>query len=488
VPFLGSLRPVAIGQTVLYSGTPLRQLCIEMPSIPRKMQLVYCVVAAYVAGLALLCAHELVSGSSLGLAACIVAALAPPALYAAIRVPLVFPFCAYIVVMPFDTLGRLGGFGTLTKLVGLLCAAALIFRLLRGRDAVPMPRAVVAWLGLLGWMLLSTLWALEPADSLPLLAQYASLLGLYAVVSMMPATEFEMNAILGSTLLASVAASAYATWMFPHGEDVLSSSRVIIRNGDFYIDPNNFATALVLPFAIAVTWLIGAPSRVVRAAMIPALLVLAAGVAASGSRGGALAVLAMFFWLVLRSRRRLAAAGLLVLTLGATLGANPGLIARFAEAQSTDAAGRTDIWRVGLLALRDHWTIGAGIGNFANAFDREYLNVFARYVLGWHWAAHNTFLEAGVELGIVGVALLLVALFYQVLMLRIVGRDNPLFDVRVALEGALIGLLIASFSGTILNQKFTWLCFAAAAIVRARVIVARRVAPSLTAVVTARAA
>lgn len=450
--------------------------------------MVYCVVVVYVAGLALLCARELAAGSTRWLAACIVAALAPPALYAAIRRPLVFPFCAYILVMPFDTLGRLGGFGTITKLVGLLCAAALILRLLRGRDAVPTPRAVLAWLALLGWMLLSTLWALEPADSLPLVAQYASLLALYAVLSMMPATQFELDAVLGSTLVASVAAAAYGAWMFARGEDVLTSSRVIIRNGDFYIDPNNFATALVLPFAIAVTWLLGANSRLVRVAMIPALLLLAAGVAASGSRGGALAVLAMFLWLVVRSRRRIAAAALLAASLGAALAANPGLVQRFAEARSTDAAGRTDIWRVGLLALRDHWTIGAGVGNFANAFDHEYLNVFARYVLGWHWAAHNTFLEAAVELGLVGVVLLVVALCLQVSMLRVVGRDDPLFEIRVALEGALVGLLVASLSGTILNQKFTWLCFAAAALVRARALVAARSARTFGPTVAARAA
>jgi hypothetical protein len=452
------------------------------------MQLVYCVIFVYVAGLAVLCARGLAPGSSLWLTVCVVAALAPAGLYAALRLPLLFPFCAYVLVMPFDTLGRLGGFGTITKLVGLFCAAALILRLLHGRDAVSMPRAVFAWLALLGWMLFSTLWAIEPADGLPLVMQYASLIALYGVLSMMPATRFELSAVFGSTLLASVGAAAYGTWMFARGEDVLNSSRVIIRNGDFYIDPNNFATALVLPFAIAATWLLGADSRLVRAAMIPALLLLTAGVAASGSRGGALAVLATFLWLVVRSRRRLAAAALLATSAGTALAANPGLALRFAEARTTDAAGRTDIWRIGLLALRDHWAVGAGIGNFANAFDHEYLNVFARYVLGWHWAAHNTFLETGVELGVVGVALLVVALYAQVSMLRAVGRDDPLFDLRIALEAALVGLLVASLSGTVLNQKYTWLCFAAVALVRARGLVAARAARPQRSTVNARAA
>jgi len=423
-------------------------------------------VLAYAGTLVLLLAYALATGSTPSIAVCIGVALAPPALWLAARRPLVFPFCAYVLVMPFDTLGRLGGFGTLTKLVGLFCAAALLIRLLQTRDAVAPPRALFGWLALLGWMTLSALWAIEAGDSLPLAGQYASLLGLYALLALTPVRKADLDAVLVTTVAASVIASAYTASMFAAGHDVLSSGRVIIHNGDYYIDPNNFAAALVLPFGLAAHWLTSSRSWLARGAAAAAMLVLAAGLAASGSRGGALAVGALFLWLAIRSRKRVAVVAIGAVATAATLLANPGFVARFMEARTSDAAGRTDIWKVGILAFRDHWALGAGVGNFQNAFDHEYLNVYARYVLGWHWAAHNTFLQFGVELGVIGLALMAVALVLQATMLRGIGRDDALFDLRITLEGALIGLLVAALSGTILNEKYTWLLFSAMALVR----------------------
>jgi O-antigen ligase len=439
--------------------------------IGQRRGLVLAAVAAWALCTALVSARMLASGWILAPEASVAIALAPLGAYAALRWPLIFPFCAYVFVMPFDTLTTLGRFGSMTKAVGLVCAAALVLRLVRSRTMVPPPKALGAWLLLLLWMFLSAAWAMESSDSAVALAQYVALLALYAIVAVMPVTAFEFDSVLGSTLVASVLAAAYGAWLFRSGQDVVASaSRVIIRHGDNYIDPNNFAAALILPLAIALCWLFTARSRLLRVAMLPAIGVLVLGFATSGSRGGMLAALAMVLWLVVRARYRLWLAGVAACTVAGALLSNPGLVQRFAQTQSTDAAGRTDVWRVGLLALRDHWVVGAGVGNFPDAFDTEYLNVFARYVLGWHWAAHNTFLEIAVELGFVGLVLLVAALWVQVRTLRVVPQGHPLYDTRLALEAAFVGLLVAACSGTLLNQKYLWLCFTAIVLLRSRMV------------------
>jgi hypothetical protein len=442
--------------------------------IGQRRWIVFASVAAWALGSALLGARLLASGSKYGPILSLALALAPVGVYAALRWPLIFPFCAYVLVMPFDTLVALGHFGSATKAVGLLCAAALVLRIARTRRTIPAPRALGMWLALLLWMFLTAAWALEPADSAVALAQYVALIALYAVLSVLPVAEFEWQAILGSTVAASVFAGAYGAWLFRNGQDVVAAaSRVIIRQGDNFIDPNNFAAALILPLGIALCWLFTAKSRLVRALMLPVIGVLVVGFSASGSRGGMLAALGMVAWIVFRARYRIWLAIVGAATVAVALLANPGLVARFAETQQTDAAGRTDIWRVGLLALRDHWFVGAGIGNFPDAYDTEYLNVFARYVLGWHFPAHNTFLEIGVEGGAIGFALFALALWCQVRTLRIIPKENPLYDMRLALEGAFIGLLVAAGSGTLLNQKYMWLCFMLIVLARGRYLTER---------------
>jgi hypothetical protein len=118
-----------------------------------------------------------------------------------------------------------------------------------------------------------------------------------------------------------------------------------------------------------------------------------------------------------------------------TLIANPGLPTRFATAEQDGAAGRRDVWHVGLYAFRDHWLLGAGVGNFPNAFDKEYINVYTQYVLGWHWVAHNVPLTMATELGVVGFAIFLVAILKQYLMLRNMGcHDTNRYELRLSIR------------------------------------------------------
>ncbi len=388
-------------------------------------------------------------------------ALAPLVVVVALRAPLVPPFCLYVLLLPFDSVSSVGGGATLTKLLGIVSAGAVVLHLMRHRNRGSAPAATYAWLILLVWMTLSMAWALDQRQSQLALQMYASLITLYALLSFVKVKERAFNAVLAATVVAGVISAGYDAYYFRNAQSTMGAmaSHVSISIGESSIDPNALASALVLPFAITLYWLFNGRTWQLRSLMVPALAVLMVGFASSGSRGGLTELATLFAYLIVRSRHRL---WYLLLMLGSALGAtavNPGIVERFAQAQADGGAGRADIWHVGLYAFRDHWFIGAGIGNFPQAYDREYLHVFGTYVTGWTRPAHNVPLSIATELGIIGLALFMWALYLQFKMLHQVKSNNRLHELRLALEGACLGMVVAGFSSPNFNAKYTWLVF-----------------------------
>jgi putative inorganic carbon (HCO3(-)) transporter len=412
------------------------------------------------------------------------AALAPLAIYGMVRAPLIFPFCAYILVLPFDSISSLGSGGTLAKLVGVLTAAALLLRVIRRGLVMKVPAAVVGWSLLLLWMGVSTFWALNLSDATYYFQQYASLIALFVLLSIVAVSRFELNAILASTLVAGVLSAGYDAYLYHSGQSLVAANagvtRVLIVVGDAQIDPNALASALVLPTAISIYWLFNSRYAVLSMAMIPALAILLLGFSASGSRGGFIQLGLFFFYLIIRSRHRMWLGVLMLTAIATTLAANPGLPARFADAEQDGGAGRRDIWNIGIHALRHYWITGAGVGNFANAFDREYINVYSHYVLGWHWVAHNVPLQIATELGVIGLAVFAIAVYFQFRSLRNVEiGDTAGVELRLVLEGAFLGVMTSGLSISNLNLKYVWLAFSVMMVYRGYLMSgARLVAPA----------
>lgn len=410
------------------------------------------------------------TGTNANLLASFALAFAPLAVWIALRNSLIVPFCVYIAFMPFDSLSYLGGSGTFTKLLGLATAAAIFPHVLRRGNFVKPPSALVGWAALLTLMTASVFWSIDASNATYYLQMYASLVALYALLSIVRVRRVEFFAILAATLVAGIVSAGFDAYLFRSHQNVIDAgggvSRVIISAGNATIDPNELSLALVLPFAIGLFMLFNAPLRWVRALMIPTLATLIFGFSSSGSRGGFVALATVFAYLLVRSRHRLWLAALAFASVASALVANPGLPARFAAAQGDGAAGRSDIWRIGFAAFRAHWLYGAGVGNFADAFDQQYIHVFVRYVMGWHWVAHNVPLTIATELGVIGLTVYFVAFGLQFSSLR--GRfvGTPLFELRLALEGACLAMFVAGLSTSTLNAKFVWLMFSLMSLAR----------------------
>jgi hypothetical protein len=163
---------------------------------------------------------------------------------------------------------------------------------------------------------------------------------------------------------------------------------------------------------------------------------------------------------LIRDRHRISlaivTASLTILALGIS---GPGYLARWALAQQNGGAGRVAIWKVGWLAFKQNWLFGAGYGNFPFAYDRAFINVFESFYAEWHRASHNILLNAAVELGVIGLVLLLLAWYGQFRLLRFIPEGDVRYPLRLALEGTLIALFVSGLFADIMIEKYVWLAF-----------------------------
>ncbi len=443
-------------------------------SIARTPRARTATVLAFVALLAIAAAYGAIvlAGTKTGAALAFLCVAGPILGYLAILRPFLVPFGLYIALVPFDNLLALSPAGTLTRLLAAASGAVFALWLLRTRRFVVPDRSLLLWGALVLWIVASFAWALDPAEGTAPAASFAQLVALYAVVSFMPIDAERLRLLLRLTIAAGVASAAYGAWVFGHGADIAGGGRLFLANAanlsaaTNFIDPNQYAAALLLPLALALGAILQARGAAARAAYAASLAVIGYGIAISGSRGALLAVGAMLAYVLLRSRRRLIVVALGVGGVALALALEPSGLARFSNAASTGGAGRSDIWSVGALALRDRWLAGAGFGNFPTAFDHAFLRVSQAYYTGWHRAPHDILLGWAVELGAIGALLLLAAWVAQVRQLRGIARDSRLYPTRVALEASLIALFVASIFLDTMTQKYLWLAFMLVALTR----------------------
>jgi O-antigen ligase len=173
-----------------------------------------------------------------------------------------------------------------------------------------------------------------------------------------------------------------------------------------------------------------------------------------------LAVAALVLFLIVRDpHRRVLAFGSAALAAVAALVAGPMVLQRFSEASVNGGAGRTDIWHVGWIAFTQNWLFGAGFENFAWAYDRAYMQVFQPFYTNWHRAPHNVFLGTAVDLGIIGLGLMLLAWISQFKLLDFITDGDARFGLRITLQASVVALVIVALFSDIMISKYTWLLF-----------------------------
>ncbi len=235
------------------------------------------------------------------------------------------------------------------------------------------------------------------------------------LVVLLIATVGLLLAVIGPAILPSL-----PTEFFTFEATVAQSKPADLFGSGETINPNVLAGALLLPIPLLVAlgirrgwaryrWL--APFVLVPALYIGWALLL------SQSRGSYLALLiALLLVLILRwpwSGVGFGAA-LLATTVAISIDGSVLLLdAIGSDGSVTSFSGRVEIWGKSLLALRDFWPTGIGIGTFSLIIPALYPYEQASYSAIEH--AHNLLLQVAVDLGLPGLLLfswLLVAVVY----------------------------------------------------------------------------
>lgn len=385
-------------------------------------------------------------------------AVAPLLILLAIMRPYLFPYGLYVVLIPFDDLlGLGGGNGTLTKLIGIAAALALVIYAVRSRRIVRPPLAVAAALLYVLWMLITSLWAVDPNAAFKMVQTTFSLVVMFVVLSSAPLEETDLRTICSLIVLSGVLAAGYGIWFF-HQHPPSSDGRLLLNLSQGHrIDANIFADSLLAPLALAVVALLHARRVQIVLAMIAAIALLGEAIVISLSREAMLGCVAIAFVIVMMSRKRLIALALLIPTLIVVPFVVPAIGERIATAASTGGAGRTSIWTVDLHAWAMHPVFGWGAGSAVEAYSQNLLRVGPRTFEGWDRPPHNVPLETLVDVGLIGLVLV-VAMFVLVYrMLRTVRRGDGVYDLRIGLTAAFAAMIVVSFFIDDIDEKYLWL-------------------------------
>jgi O-antigen ligase len=324
---------------------------------------------------------------------------------------------------------------------------------------------LLVWVGLLVWMGVTFFWAIDTTQANHLYFTFVQLVLLYVVVAVFPVGTLDFWIFIVASVLGATIAATYGAYLF-HNSIGLENQRLFIQSDTGTISPNHFAASLILPTALVMMGAFRTRLSLWKLIQAALALVLVAGIYYGASRAGFFSLgvmLAYFFWKT-RYKLQIAALGLAAILMSFAL--NSAIWTRFSQVGTNGGSGRVDIWRVGLESVKQHWLTGVGVGGFPAAFDQTFLSVYQPFYTHWHRAPHNLFLESIVELGLIGLILMLLGWIGQFRMLNGIGKDDKYFDLRVAAQGAILGLFAASLFADIMYIKYTWMAFCAAALVR----------------------
>ena len=366
-----------------------------------------------------------------------------------------------------------------TKIAGLLLAISWLARMATRADAAgdalrehPMITGVLVVF--LAWAGLSFAWAEQPSAAFEAFYRLALNAVLFLIVYAAVRTPRDAIAVLTAFVIGATAAVLYGITIAgvdptPYGEAARISS------GDE--NANELASTLVASMALALGLAFamrGSPAF--RVAMLAMAAVAFFGIVLTVSRSGLVSLgVAALAAIVFSGRWRAAAVALsttvAVLAVGYFAFFAPD-VARERITEANGGTGRTDIWRVAWRMVEDQPVQGVGAGNFRTSSIHYLLAPGALqrsdFIVDTQKVAHNVYLETLAELGVIGLAFL-VLLIVMVLAqcIRGIRQFERNGDLRMEIIAranliALFGLLASLFFSSDQYKKQLWLLLAMA--------------------------
>ena len=382
------------------------------------------------------------------------------ALFLLIFWPVQVALGGFAFLVPFDPSSALWTGADATSLTFVVGAVAVLTLITVGlvfhRFELP-GKPALWWLLFVLWAAASILWAYDQQEAIQRLPTMFSLYLFYVVATCFRVTEREFSGVVGLTILGGGVAALFSCYEFYNGVSY-HGLRGFLIIGNRATDPNIFAASLLLPFSLAVGEFLASSTLSRRVFMLLTSGIIALGIFFTMSRGALFALAVMLVVYLRRLRMSWRVFVPMIILAGAVMFAPTLLWQRVEQSEVTGGAGRIYIWQAGFAAFKDFAFSGAGLSNFSSIYDKYAGS--ARAFVGLHRDPHNIYLETGVELGIVGLGLLLFAIGSQLRMAKRMQpslRGVPANLRAIACQAAAWGMLAASFFLGMLWFKAFWL-------------------------------
>lgn len=274
---------------------------------------------------------------------------------------------------------------------------------------------------------------------------------IFLVIVNVVRTERRLRWLLLLALGSGVVMAGGALSDYASGNLSVEGYRVEGRIGGIFENPNEMALHLVTLLPIAAALAVGSRGFLKKALYGAAAALMVAGTVVTYSRGGFLAMAAVFFvlaWMLGRKNRFAVLSAALVLTVLLLIVAPGGYGARILSIYDhrLDAFGSADarqqlLMTSILVALRNP-LFGVGMGNFVFVSPRS-------------MEAHNAYTQVAAEMGAFGFAVYVLFVVSPLRRLLAVARES--FEARstsrhyylaVGLAASLVGYMVASFFGS----------------------------------------
>jgi len=226
-------------------------------------------------------------------------------------------------------------------------------------------------------------------------------------------------------------------------------------------DANMFCASVLVVLPVMIYPLRNAARGWQRAGVAGCLGVTLIAFLMAGSRGGFIGLFCMLLWSLRNMRRRLIAIALCTVIVLACLAAPHSPLDRLLKPTASDIESsnfRLQLWTVSGKIFADHPVFGIGLWNFP-----KYMHRYLPPGVDLNFAVpHNTYLEALVELGAVGLLLFVAVLGLSVVNLKrmrlaaVAAKDAYMVALSDSLSSGLIGFAVAVMFLSAKHAKVFW--------------------------------
>jgi putative inorganic carbon (HCO3(-)) transporter len=254
---------------------------------------------------------------------------------------------------------------------------------------------------------------------------------IYWVIVRQATDKRRIKGVFGALVLVHATLAAMTPEMFTD-----SDARHYLASGTFLGDGNDFALSVNVVIPLALFLFVDAPTKPRKILHGLGVMFMILCVIATRSRGGTLALLAVcaYYWLKTQNKLKTGLLGAVMLA-GVLVVAPPSYFNRMDNMTNTEegsAQGRIKAWNAGIwMAIRNP-VLGAGAGNFAR---------------NWGKTAHSIYFLTLGELGLPGIALLVLIIGYN---LRANSRLAKEIKERDPTGGRTVLALLASTSASLI--------------------------------------